>query len=67
MISLYLISPLQMFSISKRFFETPDQTIHALSTSLNPPVQWLEQFFEDIDEIVRQLNGSLEVSLQTVS
>jgi hypothetical protein len=56
-----------MFSISKRFFETPDQTVHALTTSMDPPVQWLEQFFDDIDEIVRELNDSLEVSLQTVS
>ena len=68
MISLCLtIFRLKMFSITKRFFEVPDQTMHALTTSLNPPVQWLEQFFDDINEIVMQLQDSLEVSLLRVS
>ena len=55
-----------MFSITKRFFELPEQTLHTILASEasgdTTEVTWMENFFDDVHELILQLETKLQVS-----
>ena len=55
-----------MFSITKRFFELPEQTLHTILSSEasgdTTELTWMEKFFDDVHELILQLETKLQVS-----